>query len=177
MLGEEALAYCVKHETFLIASGFPLFSHFHLYLLQRGLLNRREHETVATKIWGERERFCWHPMSHRSSPPPLLLVLGEVPDLEPFAKLSLLPILKDLKQTNKTQSKTTTNKKAKQTKTTKKMGVKESGGMQSREQCLNTCLRRKFREPLRFSGAWQNLLPLKFIFFLCPLSAGYAAAV
>lgn len=37
--------------------------------------------------------------------------------------------------------------------------------MQIRERCLNTCLEIKFRELLRFFGAWQYILPLKFNFF------------
>lgn len=32
------------------------------------------------------------------------------------------------------------------------------------------------RDPLGFSGAWQNFLPLKLIFFFSPSSLGYAAA-
>lgn len=46
-----------------------------------------------------------------------------------------------------------------------KIGAKETGGMQIREQCLNTWLEIKFRELLRFFGAWQYILPLKFFFF------------
>lgn len=96
---------------------FTLFPLLPLTISQRRLLHIREHETVTAKIWGGRERFCCHPVLHQSSPPPLL-VLGDVPALEPFAKLSLLSKLEDLKQMNKqtpnqnhNQQKSQTNKK------------------------------------------------------------------
>lgn len=51
-----------------------------------------------------------------------------------------------------------------------KTGAKETGGMQIREQCLNSWLEIKFRELLRFFGAWQYILPLKFFFFSLSLT-------
>lgn len=81
---------------------------------------------------------------------------------------------KDLKQTSKNHKQVHKQQKS-QTKTKMEMGANKTEAKQ-RAMSKHLFVGKIWRSS-GIIGAWPNLLPLKLIFFFCPSSLGYAAAV